>query len=243
MPETVAAPRVRNDPAQYDDLAHTWWDHRGPFAMLHWIAAARAELIPAAARPGAILLDVACGGGLLAPHVAGLGYRHVGVDLSAPSLPEARTHGVVPVRGDARRLPIRDAAVDVVVAGECLEHIPDLPGVVAELCRVLAPGGTLVLDTIAATARARLLAVTVAERLPGGPPAGLHDPSLFVDRRELVATCARHGVPLRLRGLRPSVGATLGWLTGRRNESAMVRTRSTAVVFQAVGTKREETAP
>jgi 2-polyprenyl-6-hydroxyphenyl methylase/3-demethylubiquinone-9 3-methyltransferase len=147
------------------------------------------------------------------------------------------------VRGDARRLPIRDAAADVVVAGECLEHIPGLTDVVAELCRVLAPGGTLVIDTIAATARARLLAVTVAERLPGGPPAGLHDPSLFVDRRELVAMCARHGVTLHLSGLRPAVGATLGWLTGRRAGSAMVRTRSTAVLFQAVGIKREESAP
>jgi 2-polyprenyl-6-hydroxyphenyl methylase / 3-demethylubiquinone-9 3-methyltransferase len=230
--------RVRNDPAQYDDLAARWWDPRGPFAMLHWIAAARAALVPPAARPGAVLLDVACGGGLLAPYVGGLGYRHVGVDLSAPSLAVARRHGVLPVRADARLLPLPDTAADVVVAGECLEHVPDLPRVVAELCRVLRPGGTLVADTIADTRTARFLVVTLAERLPGGPPTGLHDPALFVDRRRLVRECARHGVALELTGLRPAVPATLAWLLRRRTVSRMVRTRPTTVLFQAVGTKQ-----
>ena len=63
--------RARNDPAQYDDLADAWWDPHGGFAMLHWLAAARARLVPDATRPDSLLLDLACGGGLLAPHVAG----------------------------------------------------------------------------------------------------------------------------------------------------------------------------
>ena len=71
----------RNDPRQYDDLADEWWRPRGVFAMLHWIAASRATLIPAATHPGDLLLDVACGGGVMAPYVAQLGYRHVGVDI------------------------------------------------------------------------------------------------------------------------------------------------------------------
>ena len=71
----------RNDPRQYDDLAGEWWRPGGGFELLHWLAAARAPLIPPAARPGAVLLDAGCGGGLLAPHLAGKGYRHVGVDL------------------------------------------------------------------------------------------------------------------------------------------------------------------
>src|ERR1700742_1627601 len=78
--------RSRNDPKQYDDLAEAWWLPRGDFAMLSWIAAARRRHIPAAGRPGARLLDVACGGGLLAPHLAGLGYAHFGVDLSAKAI-------------------------------------------------------------------------------------------------------------------------------------------------------------
>jgi 2-polyprenyl-6-hydroxyphenyl methylase/3-demethylubiquinone-9 3-methyltransferase len=71
--------RVRNDPAQYDELADQWWEPAGDFAMLHWLAASRAEHIPPAPRPGALLVDLACGGGLMAPHAAALGYRHVGI--------------------------------------------------------------------------------------------------------------------------------------------------------------------
>ena len=78
---TPVPSRARNDPAQYDDLAGQWWDPRGTFAMLHWLARARAALVPPASRPGAVLVDMGCGAGLLAPHVAGLGYRVAGVDL------------------------------------------------------------------------------------------------------------------------------------------------------------------
>lgn len=231
--------RPRNDPGQYDDLAGLWWDRRGRFAMLHWLAEARGALVPPARRPGATLVDVACGGGLLAPYLLGSGYRHVGVDLSATAVRVARGHGVGAVLGDARRLPFADASADVVVAGEVLEHVPGLPHVVAELCRVLAPGGTLVVDTVAATAVGRFVAVTVGERVPGGPPARLHEPALFVDRRELMRECARHGVGLRLSGLRPSVPGYLAWLAGRRGAGRMVATRSTAVLFQGVGVKEE----
>ncbi len=205
--------------------------------MLHWIAEARAAVIPPATSSDAVLVDVACGGGLLAPHIAAHGYGHVGVDISGSALDVARDHGVTVVRADAAQLPLADASADVVVAGECLEHVPGMGRVVAELCRILKPGGTLVVDTIAATARARLLAVTIAERIPGGPPPRLHDPALFIDRRQLVAECARHGVHLRLSGLRPSVPASVGWLLGMQRQSRMVATRSTAVLFQAVGTK------
>ena len=227
----------RNDPAQYDELADTWWDPRGPFAMLHWLAAARARNVPPAPSSGGVLLDIACGGGLLAPYVEPLGYRHVGLDLSMPSLRVAREHGVQPVRGDARVLPFADESADVVVAGECLEHVPDLPRLIAEVCRVLRPGGTLVVDTIADTRLAALISITLAERLPGGPPKGLHDRALFVDRRELVRECSHHGVTMELTGLRPSVLATAGWLTGRRPASVMVRTRLTTVLFEGVGVK------
>lgn len=249
---TTHAPlRPRNDPAQYDDLASEWWAPRGAFAMLRWIAAARARLIPPAApagtragpkgeagRKGALLLDVACGGGLLAPYVDGRGYLHVGVDLSPTATRVAREHGVhAVVQGDACRLPFPDASADVVVAGEILEHVADLPRAVAECCRVLRPGGTLVLDTIADTWLARLLVVTVAERIPGGAPRHIHDPALFVNRRALLAECAAHGVRLRMTGLRPSLVQLVEWLVRRREEVDMVPTRPTAVLFQAVGTK------
>jgi 2-polyprenyl-6-hydroxyphenyl methylase/3-demethylubiquinone-9 3-methyltransferase len=203
--------RPRNDPRQYDDLVDQWWRPDGVFAMLHWLAAARAQLVPAATRPGAVLVDVGCGAGLLAPHLAGRGYRHVGVDLTRSALAQAAGHGVVPVNGDAAALPLADRCADVVAAGELLEHVPDWRAAVAEACRVLRPGGTLVLDTLNDTALCRLLAVRVAERLRG-VPRGIHDPRLFVDARALVAECARHGVALRIRGIRPAVPGLLRWL-------------------------------
>ena len=227
--------RPLNDPAQYDDLADLWWQPRGRFAMLHWIAAARARLVPAPARDGALLLDLACGGGLLAPHITG--YRHVGLDLSATALPQARAHGVVPVRGDVLHLPFADEVADVVVAGEVLEHVREPLDLLAEACRVLRPGGTLVLDTIANTRWGRFSAVTVGERIPAGPPKRLHDPALFVDRAALVEGARQAGVVLHLTGLRPSALDYLAWLAGRRPSVRMLATRSTAGLFQAHGRK------
>jgi 2-polyprenyl-6-hydroxyphenyl methylase/3-demethylubiquinone-9 3-methyltransferase len=229
--------RARNDPAQYDDLADTWWDPQGGFAMLHWLAAARARLVPDATRSDSLLLDLACGGGLLAPHVAGKGHRHVGLDLSPTALPQARAHGVVPVRGDVLRLPFADAVADVVVAGEVLEHVQEPLELLSEACRVLRPGGVLVLDTIAATRWGRFLSITVGERVPAGPPPRLHDPALFVDRRALVAGARRCGVELQLTGLRVSVLDYLAWLAGRKAEVRMLPTRSTAGIFSASGRK------
>jgi len=236
-PPETAVLRSRNDPGQYDDLADQWWAPRGQFAMLHWIAEARARLVPDAVREGSLLLDLACGGGLLAPHVTGKGHRHVGLDLSPTALPLAREHGVLPVRGDVTRLPFADAVADVVVAGEVLEHVADPPALVREACRVLKPGGTLVLDTIAATWWGRFSSVTVGERIPAGPPKRLHDPALFVDRRALSRAASGCGVLLTLNGLRPSALDYVAWLAGRKPSVRMLPTRSTAGLFQAVGVK------
>lgn len=229
---------VRNDPAQYDALADQWWRPRGRFAMLHWLAAARAELVPPATRPGAVLVDLGCGAGLLAPHLVGRGYRHVGVDITASALVQAAAHGVTAVRGDVCRTPLAGGCADVVCAGEILEHVTDLPAAVAEACRLLRPGGLLVLDTLADTALARLIAVTVGERIPGTAPPGIHDPALFVNRRRLVAECARHGVSLALRGIRPAAGDVARWLAGRTATVRLVPVPTTAVLFQGAGRKR-----
>jgi 2-polyprenyl-6-hydroxyphenyl methylase/3-demethylubiquinone-9 3-methyltransferase len=231
--------RPRNDVRQYDDLADEWWRPEGRFAMLSWIAAARGRLVPPASRPGAVLVDLGCGGGLLAPHVAGKGYRQVGVDLVRSALELAGCHGIAPVQANVLRLPLADGCADVVSAGELLEHVPDWRATVAEVCRILRPGGTVVIDTLADTALCRFLAITVAERVPGGAPRGIHDPDLFVDPKELVAEFARHGVALRVRGLRPQLRGLLRWLVTRRGAAPMVPTWSASVLFQATGTKQE----
>jgi 2-polyprenyl-6-hydroxyphenyl methylase / 3-demethylubiquinone-9 3-methyltransferase len=228
----------RNDLAQYDDLADQWWEASGGFAALHWLAASRAEHIPPAPGPDAVLVDLACGGGLMAPHATRLGYRHVGVDLGAQGLRVAREHGVLAVRGSVLAVPLADGCADVVVAGEILEHVEDDVGVLAECARLLRPGGTLVIDALADTRIGRFLMVTVAERLPGGPPPGIHDPALFVDRARLLAAADRLGLDLRLVGLRPSFREALAWRLGRRDTVRMKPVRSTAVVFAGYGSRR-----
>jgi 2-polyprenyl-6-hydroxyphenyl methylase/3-demethylubiquinone-9 3-methyltransferase len=228
--------RPRNDLRQYDDLAREWWRADGVFAMLHWLARARARLIPPADRPGAVLVDLGCGGGLLAPHVAGKGYRHVGFDLVTSALEQAYRHGVHAVRADVMRLPVANDSVDVVSAGELLEHVTDWRRAIAEAARVLRPGGHLVLDTLADTALCRFVAVTLAERLVLAA-RGLHDPNLFVDPAALVAECARHRVTLYVRGVRPATLPMARWLVTRRGTVPIVPTWSTAVLYQGRGVK------
>lgn len=177
----------------------------------------------------------------MAPHVSG--FDHVGIDLQLSGVRLARAHGVRAVQGDALRLPFADETFDAVVAGEVLEHVSQPWVLLAEACRVLRPGGTLVMDTIASTWWGRFSSVTIAERLPAGPPARLHDPALFVDRRRLVAVAAEHGVALRLNGLRPSATDYVRWLVGRAQEVRMLSTRSTAGLFQAVGVKAGRANP
>ena len=234
----TAAKRVRNDPAQYDELADEWWDPRGPFAMLHWLAASRAEHIPPAARPDAVLVDLACGGGLMAEHVGPLGYRHVGVDMNVAGLRTAREHGVIPVRASVFAVPLADECADVVVAGEILEHVEDDVAVLAECARLLRPGGALVLDAIADTRLASLVAVELFERIPWGAPPGIHDSKLFVDRRRLRAAADDLGLDLRLVGLRLSFRDLVSWLRGRRTNVRYRPFVLTGILFAGYGTKR-----
>ena len=234
----IATRLRRNDPAQYDELADEWWRPSGKFSALHWLAASRAEHIPPAPSPGAVLVDLACGGGLMAPHVARLGYRHIGVDLGLRGLQLARAHGVLPVRGSVLAVPLADGCADVVVAGEILEHVDDDVAVLAECARLLRPGGTLVIDALAATWLSRFVMITLLEHVPGGAPPGLHDPALFVDRQRLLAAADRLGLDLRLVGLWPSMPEAIAWRLGRRETVRMRQIRSTAVVFAGYGRKR-----
>ena len=183
-------------------------------------------------------MDLACGGGLMGPHVARLGYRHVGVDIGTRGLELARPYGVLPVRASVLAVPLADGCADVVLAGEILEHVEDHAGVLAECARLLRPGGTLVLDALASGWLSRLINVHLLERLPGGPPRGLHDPALFVDRDRLLETADRLGLELELVGLRPSMRQAIPWALGRRASVTMKPIRSTAVVFAGYGRKR-----
>jgi len=234
----VSEPRslARNDIRQYEDLADQWWEPSGPFAALHWIAEARAGLIPPAPPGGGLLLDVACGGGLLAPLIAS-GYRHIGVDLVASALVQAARHGVQPLVADAGVLPFADAVFDVVVAWEILAHLDDPDTAIAEICRVTRQGGWIVIDTIADTRWAGFALVTVAERLPGGPPPRCHDQERFVDPERLRARFAAGGVEMRLHGLVPAPIQYLRFVATGKGRVRMRRTRSLSALYAGLGRK------
>jgi 2-polyprenyl-6-hydroxyphenyl methylase/3-demethylubiquinone-9 3-methyltransferase len=229
---TTALPR--NDIRQYDQLVDHWWQPDGDFAALHWLADARASAVPQPA-PGDLAVDLGCGGGLSTRAVRG--YRHVGIDLSTSALAVAARHGVTAVRGDVAQLPVADACAAVVIAGEIFEHVSRVEPVVDEIARVLRPGGVAVFDTINDTWQARLGLVTIAERLPGGPPPGIHDPDLFVAPERLTAAFARHGMETEMWGLRPSVSGYARFLLRRRCSVRMVRTPSLALVYQGTAQK------
>jgi len=184
-----------------------------------------------------VLIDLACGGGLTAPHVPP-GYRHIGLDLTHSALQAAAAHGVVPIRADVTRLPLRRSVADVVVAGEIFEHVDELPRMVAEIARVLKPGGTLVCDTVSSGPRAYVALVLVGERLKGGPPPRIHDRRLFISADRLRVLCDHVGIDLVTRGLRPSARDYIRWLTGSIDAVRMKPTGSTAVVYQGLGVKR-----
>jgi 2-polyprenyl-6-hydroxyphenyl methylase / 3-demethylubiquinone-9 3-methyltransferase len=96
---------------------------------------------------------------------ASLQYVHVGVDVVASALAHAQSHGVQTIRADAAFIPVGSCMASVVVAGEILEHVTSVEDVVAEVCRILRPGGTVVIDTINDSRLAKFAMVTVAERL------------------------------------------------------------------------------
>lgn len=228
--------RPRNDPLQYDDLADHWWKPDGAFAALHWLAEARARHIPPPAHDDAILVDLACGAGLMTPHVDG--YRHVGVDLNHAALLQASERGVQAIRGDITKLPLPDDTADVVVAGEILEHVPDLEAAVAETARILRPGGTVVVDTIADNLLARIVVVHIQERLPGGPPPRIHDPAYFVAPKRLRALFDQHGVSMHTRGLKVHPVDYLRFLRDRTRPVRMLPARASLTVYQGIGRKR-----
>jgi 2-polyprenyl-6-hydroxyphenyl methylase/3-demethylubiquinone-9 3-methyltransferase len=195
----------------YDDADQAWWDPHGPARLLHAMNPVRVGffLEQLGGGDGKLVLDAGCGGGLVAAGLAGAGARVVGVDRSVDSLQVAGRHvggAFAPVGGTLERLPLADATVDAVVAADVLEHVGDLPAVVAELARVLVPGGLLLFDTVSRTAWSWFVAIFGAERMVGLVPRGTHDWRLFIRPGELDEVMGHAGLePVRLRGLVPRV--------------------------------------
>lgn len=212
--------RVRIDNDYYEHVGdRQWWDARGPAAILHAINGPRLRFYREALGDldGRLVLDAGCGGGLVAKGLAEAGAVVVGLDQSPSSLQVARR--AVAAAGSSgpgsfhatcgrlERLPFADGAFDAVIAADVLEHVPDLPAVVRELARALAPGGSLAFDTINRTVWAWFTALWGAERLLGLLPRHTHDWRLLIRPAELDLLLRGAGLaPVATAGLAPAIG-------------------------------------
>jgi 2-polyprenyl-6-hydroxyphenyl methylase/3-demethylubiquinone-9 3-methyltransferase len=200
------------DNEYYEGMDELWWDPAGPAAILHAINRPRVGfyLEQLGDLVGRRVLDAGCGGGLVARELAAAGAEVVGVDRSLGSLGVARRAAgprFQPAQGRLERLPFAAGSFDAVVAADVLEHLPDLPAAVAELARVLAPGGSLVFDTVNRTPWSWFTAVFGLEQVLRMVPRGTHDWRLFIRPAELDRLLRGAGLaPVAVRGLAPRIG-------------------------------------
>jgi 2-polyprenyl-6-hydroxyphenyl methylase/3-demethylubiquinone-9 3-methyltransferase len=202
--------------AKFSELAHRWWDPDGEFRPLHQINPLRLAWIDGKARlAGRRVLDVGCGGGILAEAMARTGARVKGIDLAEKPLSVARLHlleSQVPVAyeaASAEDLAAREPGdYDVVTCLEVLEHVPD-PASTVRACAALArPGGQLFFATINRNPKSYLFAIVGAEYVLGLLPRGTHDYARFIKPSELSRWC--RDAALEVTGL---VGMTYNPLT------------------------------
>lgn len=187
---------------KFSDLAHRWWDPSSEFRPLHEINPLRLEWIDGlAGLAGKRVLDVGCGGGILAESMAAKGAEVTGIDLSEKALSVARLHlfesGIeVNYRHVSAEQMAADHAgeFDVVTCMEMLEHVPDPASVVAASARLVKPGGQVFFSTLNRNPKAYLFAVIGAEYLLRLLPRGTHDYAKFIKPSELARHCRRAGL-------------------------------------------------
>ncbi|QJD31234.1 bifunctional 2-polyprenyl-6-hydroxyphenol methylase/3-demethylubiquinol 3-O-methyltransferase UbiG [Methylococcus geothermalis] len=184
--------------------AEAWWNPEGPFWPLHRLNALRLDFIrgrlleqfgrsPAAPRPlaGLDILDIGCGGGLLSEALAALGARVHGVDAAERNIEIARRHAagraldIQYQTGTAESLAAHGRDYDAVMNLEVVEHVADLPAFMQACCRLVRPGGCMVVSTINRTWVSYVAAIVGAEYLLRWLPRGTHQWRKFRTPAEL----------------------------------------------------------
>ncbi|MBW8887515.1 MAG: 3-demethylubiquinone-9 3-O-methyltransferase [Fibrobacteres bacterium] len=249
-PERASArgDRAIIDNGFYDGLGDGWhdaWDH--PVALLRaegalknpWVAERIRSLSPT--RPARVL-DLGCGAGFLISALAAEGHRAIGLDASLGSLKAARKNRgssggpaadprAVPAAylcGDAYRLPFPDAAFDAVCAMDFLEHVSAPAQVIAEMARVLRPGGLFFFHTFNRNLLTWLIVIKGVELFVRGTPRGMHVLPLFIKPAELASMCARAGLNVQaMQGMGPALGAPFWRLLATRRVPRDFRFRFT----------------
>jgi 2-polyprenyl-6-hydroxyphenyl methylase/3-demethylubiquinone-9 3-methyltransferase len=191
--------------AKFGNLAGQWWDIDGPFKTLHALNPLRLDYIAARARlQGARVLDVGCGGGILAEALALRGARVVGTDLAPENIEAAAAHAAIAKVAidyrliDAAALAETDRGTfDVVTCLELLEHVPEPARIVAACAMLVKPGGAVFFSTINRNLKSFLLAIVAAEYVLGLVPKGTHEYLKLVRPAELGAACRSAGLDLK----------------------------------------------
>jgi len=196
---------VNADPAEiekFSRLAHRWWDPGGEFRPLHEINPLRLDWIDGhAPLQGRKVLDVGCGGGILAEAMAQRGAAVTGIDLSDKALRVAELHlHESHLQVAYEKTSVEDHAArhagefDVVTCMELLEHVPEPASMVAACARLVRPGGEVFFSTINRNPKAYLFAVIGAEYVLGLLPKGTHDYARFIKPSELARWCRAAGL-------------------------------------------------
>jgi 2-polyprenyl-6-hydroxyphenyl methylase/3-demethylubiquinone-9 3-methyltransferase len=204
--------------ARFANLAGEWWDANGPFKPLHRINPVRLTYIrdqlclkfgrdkkAAGSLKGLTVLDIGCGGGLVAEPLTRLGATVTGIDPAPENIAAARAHAAgggldINFRAEtaealsAEQLAASGAGFDAVLLLEVIEHVPDVPRFLKAVAPLVKPGGVMILSTLNRTFKAYALAIIGAELILRWLPAGTHDWDRFVTPDELAAALRGAGL-------------------------------------------------
>ena len=195
----------RAELAKFDAIAGRFWDPRGEFRPLHLLNPVRTQFIGArVALAGSRVLDVGCGGGLLAEALARVGASVTGIDLAPGMIEVARLHAAESALAiDYRVAAAEDVAratpqgFDVVTCMEMLEHVPEPAAMTATLARLLRPGGALFVSTLNRNLKSFLLAIVAGEYLLNLIPRGTHEYERLIRPSELARWARGAGLTVR----------------------------------------------
>ena len=184
---------------KFSELAHRWWDPQSEFKPLHDINPLRLDYIDSIEKlQQKQILDVGCGGGILAESMAARGAIVTGIDLAEKPLKVAELHLIESGRQvDYRKISAealaaeRPASFDAVTCMELLEHVPDPASTIAACAALVKPGGHVFFSTINRNPKAYLFAIIGAEYVLRMLPRGTHDYARFIKPSELSAMCRR----------------------------------------------------
>ena len=191
---------------KFSSLAHRWWDVDGEFGPLHAINPLRLDWIDGIAPlRGQRVLDVGCGGGILADAMARKGAEVLGIDLAGKSLKVAQLHALEAGTSQITyRLVAAEALAaempdhfDVVTCMEMLEHVPDPASVVQACARLAKPGGWVFFSTINRNPKSFLMAILGAEYVLNLVPRGTHEYAQLLRPSELARFCRDAGLDMQ----------------------------------------------